>query len=110
MTEPKGITLKGLDEHLSLVETPVFTKRGGKEVPLTRKLAVTQALETHSDAKKEDKFLIFDLGLRFRNANGSVEISAEESVLIKSALEPAWPQPGLLVPLCRWLEGELGSE
>ena len=103
--KPKGIELKDLDEVLSLAGNPVLTLRCKKEVPLTRKLAVVNAVETYSEAEKDDKFVLFDLGLRFYNAGDSVKIDAKESVLIQAAIEVAWPQPGIYVPLCMWLEG-----
>lgn len=104
--EPKGTTLENLEEHVCLNEgTPVNVLSGGNQVKLTRKIAIIQALESYSDAAKGDKFKAFDLGMRFSTANGTVEIDSEESELVKSALEKAWPQPGIFVPLCRWLEG-----
>lgn len=103
--EPKGTVLTDIDELVCLRSgTPIDTISGGKPAPLTRKIAIVQALETHEDAG--DKFKTFDLGIRFSKANGSLAIDADESVLIKAALEKAWPQPGIYVPLCRWLEGQ----
>ena len=105
--EPKGITLTNLDELLCLNNgTPITILSGKKPTELTRKLAIVQALETHSETEKGEKFKAFDLGMRFESANGqSMAIDAEEAVMIKSAIEKAWPQPGVYVPLCRWLEG-----
>jgi len=103
--EPKGTTLEGLDEELRLPTGPINTTWGGEQVNLTRKIAISVALSTYVDAKKADKFIAFDIGVRLHNANGTVAISGDESTLIKLALEAAWPQPGIYVPLCRWLEG-----
>lgn len=103
--EPKGITLTDIDEELCLNGTPVDVVSGGKQKHLTRKIAIIQALENHSEIEKGEKFKAFDLGMRFSSANGSLAISAEDAVMIKSAAEKAWPQPGLYVPLCRWIEG-----
>lgn len=104
--EPKGTTLKDIDEEMCLNHgTSMSVISAGKQVQLTRKLAIVQALETYSDAAKGDKFKAFDLGMRFDAANGELKISSEESEMVKSALEKAWPQPGIYVPLCRWLEG-----
>ncbi len=106
-TEPKGTLLKDIDEELSLKGgTPVTVLQNEKPTRLTRKLAISQALESYTEAKKADKFTAFDLGMRFQSANGEVSISDKESVLIQAALESQWPQPGIYVPLCRWLEGE----
>lgn len=104
--EPKGTTLEDINEEISMNTGPITTVSGGEKVPLTRRLAIVQALATHSDTKGEDKFKVFDLGMRFEKANGQVLIDSKESELIKAALEEAWPQPGIYVPLCRWLEGE----
>lgn len=102
--EPKGITLKDLDEKICLQGgTPIHTISGGKEVDATRKLVIIQALESHKGAG--DKFKAFDLGMRFESANGRISISSDESVMIKAAIEEAYAQPGIYVPLCRWLEG-----
>lgn len=101
--EPKGTTLKDLDEQICLAGMPVSTKSGKKQTILTRRIAIVQALETHSET--EDKFKAFDLGMQFNSANGELSIDSKESEMIKSALEKAWPQPGVYVPLCRWLEG-----
>lgn len=104
--EPKGIALTDIDEEICLRGgTPVNVLSGKKEVKLTRKIAVIQALESHSATEKGDKFKAFDLGMRFDSANGKISISADESVMVKVAIEKAWPQPGIYVPLCRWLEG-----
>lgn len=104
--EPKGTTLTDIDEHVCLnTGTPVNVVSGGKQVQLTRKIAICQALETYSDAAKGDKFHAFDLGMRFSAANSTIAIDSSESEMIKSAIEKAWPQPGIYVPLCRWLEG-----
>lgn len=104
--EPKGTTLEDIDEQVLQSGTPINVVNGGKQVKLTRKIAIIQALESHSSAEKGDKFKAFDLGMRFFKANGQVAIDSDESTMIKSALEEAWPQPGIYVPLCRWLEGE----
>lgn len=104
--EPKGTMLVDIDKELSLRGgTPVSVLSSEKSVNLTRKIAIVQALEAHSATQKGDKFKAFDLGMRFESANGKISITAEESVMVKSAIEKAWPQPGLYVPLCRWLEG-----
>lgn len=97
--------LEGLDEHICLRGgTPVSTIRGGETVVMDRRLAVVQALECYKEA--EDKFKVFDLGMRFEKANGSVDVNDEEAALIQKALDAEWPQPGIYVPLCRWLEGK----
>ena len=104
--EPKGTTLENLDELVCLNEgTPINVKSSGKQVQLTRKIAIAQALETYSDTAKGDKFKAYDLGKIFSKANGTVAINSEEAEMIKSALFLAWPQPGIYVPMCRWLEG-----
>ncbi len=104
--EPKGTKLIDLDEELCLQGgTPINTLVAKKSVPLTRKLAIIQALSSHADTEKGDKFKAFDLGMRFESANGEVSIDSKESEMIKSAIEKAWPQPGIYVPICRWLEG-----
>lgn len=104
--EPKGIALKDLDEVIYMQEgTAVSTVSGGKNVELTRKLAVVHALGNYADAVKDDKFKAYDLGMRFTSANGEVSVDADESVMIKLAVEIQWPKPGIYVPLCRWLEG-----
>lgn len=104
--EPKGITLKGLDEVLtSMSGTPLKTSVDGESVPLIRSIALMQALETYTDGKKEDKFKIFDLGLRLHNAVVSMDINVEESVLAQAAIEKAWPQSSVFASMCRWLEG-----
>lgn len=98
--------LKDIDEVMCLQGgTPLKTGSGAKPVDLTRRLAIIQALETYSDAAKGDKFKAFDLGMRFESANGELSIDSKESVMIQAALEKAWPQPGIYVPMCRWLEG-----
>lgn len=103
--EARGIALDGLDEQMHSIDgTPRSTLSGGDQVSLTRKLAIVKALEEFSDA--DDKFKAFHLGMRFNSANGSISISAEESVMIKAAVKKAWAHPGVCVPLCEWLEGE----
>ena len=104
--EPKGTVLTEIDLELHLSGIPVNVQSSGKATHLTRKIAIIQALETHSETEKGDKFKAFDLGMRFDSANGSIAVDADEAVMIKSAIEKAWPQPGIYVPLCRWLEGE----
>ena len=102
--EPKGTTLTDFNEELCLQQgTPINVLRAGKPVHLTRRLAVMQALE--SPKQTTDKFKAFDLGMRFMSANGEVSIDSGESEIIKAAIEEEWPQPGIYVPLCRWLEG-----
>ncbi len=102
--EPKGTTLTDIDEHVCLnTGTPVNVVSGGKQIQLTRKIAIVQALETHSETA--DKFKAFDLGMRFSTSNSTIAIDSCESEMIKSAIIKAWPQPGICVPLCRWLEG-----
>lgn len=105
--EPKGITLTDLDEELHLrAGTPVEVLQGGKKAKLTRRLAIIQSLESHSETQKGEKFVAFDLGMRFQSANGDISITADEAVMVKAAIEKGWPQPGIYVPICRWLEGE----
>lgn len=109
--EPKGTTLTGLDEIVCMQGgTPVSTLHTGKQVTLTRRLAVARSLETHSDTERGDKFKAFDLGMRFESANGQIAIDASESVMIQNAVEKEFPQPGIYVPMCRWLEGGATEE
>lgn len=104
--EPKGTTLKNVDAFVIMPSgTTINTISAGRKVKLTRKMAIVQALESYSDAQKNDKFKAFDVGIRFEKANGQVSIDSVECTMIKLALEKAWPQPGIYVPLCRWLEG-----
>lgn len=84
---------------------PIKTLVDGKQVTLTRKIALVAALETYEDSGKKDKFAVFDLGLRVHAAKDSVKIDSKESQLAQSAVEKAWPQPGAYTQLCRWLEG-----
>ena len=101
--EIEDVTLEGLDEEICLRGgTPVSTIRGGETVVMTRRLAVVQALESHKGA--EDKFKVFDLGMRFEKANGSIVLNDKEVVMAQKAVDSAWPQPGIVVPLARWLE------
>ena len=102
--EPKGTTLKDIDDEVCLQEgTPVNVLSAGKPVHLTRRIAIVQSLESHSETA--DKFKAFDLGSRFASANGDISIDSSESEMIKVAIEKQWPQPGIYVPMCRWLEG-----
>lgn len=103
--EPKGITLTDLDEEVCLQKGTPKVESSGKLVKLTRRIAIVHALESHSDTKKGDKFKAFDLGMRFQSANGDIAIDIDEASMLKLAIESGWPQPGVFVPLCRWLEG-----
>lgn len=103
--ETEMIELKNLDAELSLSTGPISTASGGKQVILTRKIAVIQALEGYSGAETGDKFKVFDLGIRFEHANGQISITTKESELVRAAVMAGWDQPGLSVPLSRWLEG-----
>ncbi len=104
--EPKGIALKDLDTELRMSDgMPSHVVFGNKKVNLTRKIAIVQALEVYSDTAIGDKFKAYDLGTRFGLANGKISINIDEAGMIKSSIEKAWPQPGVYVPLCRWLEG-----
>lgn len=104
--EPKGTALKDIDERICLLGgTPMTVIWDRKKVELTRKLAIIHALETHAETKKGEKFKAFDLGMRFETANGELSIDSSEAEMIKKAIENAWGQPGVYVPLCRWLEG-----
>lgn len=99
--------LTDIDELVSLKGgTPVKVLSGGEPVNLTRRLAIIHALEDYSDTSKGDKFKAFDLGMGFESASKEISINSEESVMIQAAVEKAWPQPGIYVPLCRWLEGK----
>lgn len=100
------IELKDLDAKLSLSTGPINTASGGKPVILTRKIAIIQALEGYSGAETGDKFKVFDLGIRFEHANGQISITPKESELIQAAVMEGWDQPGISVPLSRWLEGK----
>lgn len=99
--------LTGIDELVTLKGgTPVKVLSGGEPVNLTRRLAIIHALEDYSDTSKGNKFRAFDLGMRFELDDEEISIDSEESVMIQAALEKAWPQPGIYVPLCTWLEGK----
>lgn len=103
---PKETALKDVDEIISMPSgAAINTLSAGEKVKLTRKIAIVLALEEYSDAERGDKFKVFDLGIRFSKANGRVLITPDECDLIELAIEKSWPQPGIYVPLCRWLEG-----
>ncbi len=103
---PAQTTLKELDKVLTLSTGPVGTVSGGKQVALTRKIAVIQALENHSKAEKGDKFKVVDLGIMFEKANGQISVNEKQLELIRAAVTESWEQPGICVPLRRWLKDE----
>ncbi len=103
--EPKGTTLTGLDEEILLSGSRISVAQNGKSVNLTRKIAITQALDKHSGTTKEDKLKAYELARESESANGQILLNHEEAAMIKAAIEANWGQPGIYVPLCRWLEG-----